>query len=144
MWLDNLKDLKKQTGMSSKTIAERTGLPERTVVRIFSGDTDNPYMDTLHRIVTVLGGSLDGVFADTKAVIATETLAEAKETANVLEAQRDLVAAENEMLKTKVAALTAEIDLISKELQHKEELLALHKYYQTHIGQLIKREGAEQ
>lgn len=140
MWLDNLKDLKKQTGMSSKTIAERTGLPERTVARIFSGDTDNPYMDTLHRIVTVLGGSLDEIFADTKAVIATETLVEAKETANVLEAQRDLIVAENEMLKTKVSALTAEIDLISKELQHKEELLALHKYYQTHIEQLVKKE----
>ena len=140
MWLDNLKDLKKQTGMSSKTIAERTGLPERTVARIFSGDTDNPYMDTLHRIITVLGGSLDEIFADTKAVIATETLVEAKETANVLEAQRDLIVAENEMLKTKVSALTAEIDLISKELQHKEELLALHKYYQTHIEQLVKKE----
>jgi L-rhamnose isomerase len=91
------------------------------------------YRETLRK-------SLDEIFADTKAVIATETLVEAKETANVLEAQRDLIVAENEMLKTKVSALTAEIDLISKELQHKEELLALHKYYQTHIEQLVKKE----
>ena len=48
MWLDNIKELKKAKGMSAKQIAEATKLPERTVTRIFSGDTDNPYVDTLH------------------------------------------------------------------------------------------------
>lgn len=141
MWLDNLKELKNKTRMSSKQIAELTNLPERTVNRIFSGDTDNPYVDTLHRIVTVLGGSLDDILADTKAVVATQSLVEIQESANVIEAQRDLIAVENEMLKAKVAALTAENELLTKELKHKEELLALHNYYQTHIEQLIKKEG---
>lgn len=129
MWLDNLKELKKKTGMSVKQIADKTNLPERTVNRIFSGDTDNPYVDTLHRIVTVLGGSLDDILADTKVVVATESLVEVKENANVVEAERDLILVENEMLKTKNAALTTEIELLKKELQHKEELLALHNYY---------------
>ena len=141
MWLENLKELKAKTKMSSKQIADMTKLPERTVKRIFSGDTDNPYVDTLHRIVTVLGGSLDDILADTKVVVATESLVEVKESANVMEAQRDLIAVENEMLKAKVAALTAENDLLSKELRHKEELLALHSYYKTHIEQLIKERG---
>lgn len=141
MWLENLKELRKKTNMTFKHIAEQTNLPERTVIRIFSGDTDNPYVDTLHRIVTVLGGSLDDILADTKAVVATETFVEAKESANVIEAQRDLIAVENEMLKAKVAALTAENELLTKELKHKEELLAVHKYYQTHLEQLAKKEG---
>lgn len=141
MWLENLKELKKKTGMSTKHIAELTNLPERTVIRIFAGDTDNPYVDTLHRIVTVLGGSLDDILTDSKAVVAHESLVEAKETADVMEAQRDLTAAENEVLKAKVAALTAENELLTKELKHKEELLALHKYYQTHIEQFLKKEG---
>lgn len=141
MWLDNLKELKKQTGMSVKQIAEKTNLPERTVTRIFSGDTDNPYVDTLHRIVTTLGGSLDDILADTKAVVATESLVEVQESANVIEAERDMIAVENEMLKAKVAALTAENDLLSRELKHKEELLALHNYYKIHIENLIKKEG---
>lgn len=140
MWLDNLKELKKQTKMSSKKIAEMTNLPERTVTRIFSGDTDNPYVDTLHRIVTVLGGSLDDILADTKAVVATESLVEVQETANVIEAERDLIAVENEMLKAKVAALSAEVDLLTKELKHKEELLALHNYYKVQIEQLTKKD----
>ena len=141
MWLDNLKDLKKKTGMTSKHIAEMTNLPERTVSRIFSGDTDNPYVDTLHRIVTALGGSLDDILADTKAVVATESLVVVQESANAMEAERNLIAVENEMLKAKVAALTAENEILSRELKHKEEILALHKFYQTHIEQIIKKEG---
>ena len=66
MWLENLKTLKKEKGLSIKQIADKTNLPERTVNRILSGETDNPYVDTLHRIVTVLGGSLDDILAEFK------------------------------------------------------------------------------
>lgn len=141
MWLDNLKELKKKTGMSSKQIAEMTNLPERTVNRIFSGDTDNPYVDTLHRIVTVLGGSLDDILTDSKVVVATESMVEIKETVEVISAQHDVMAVENEMLKTKVAALTTELELLKKELAHKDEIIALHNYYKTHIEQIVKKGG---
>ncbi len=141
MWLDNLKELKKAKGMTTKQIADATKIPESTIKRIFSGDTTDPYVTTIHRIVIVLGGSLDHILADTNAVLAPETLVEAKETANVAEAERDLIAVENEMLKAKNAALTTELELLKKELSHKEELLALHNYYKTHIEQLIKKEG---
>lgn len=129
MWLDNLKELKKLKGMSVKQISDKTNLPERTVNRIFSGDTDNPYVDTLHRIVTVLDGSLDDILADTKVVVATESLVEIKENANVIEAERDLITAENAILKDKVATLTAENDMLKMQLKHKEEIIALHNYY---------------
>jgi transcriptional regulator with XRE-family HTH domain len=129
MWLDNLKDLKKSTGMSSKQIAEKTGLPERTVARIFSGDTDSPYVDTLHRIVTILGGSLDDILADTKAVVTTESIVELKENVEVVEAERDLILKELDMLRAKTAAQEAEIALLRERLQHKEELLAVYNYF---------------
>ena len=141
MWLENLKELKKAKGMTSKQIADETKIPESTIKRIFAGDTDDPYVSTIHRIVMVLGGSLDHVLADTNAVLASETLVEAKETVGIAEAERDLIAVENDMLKAKNAALTTEIELLKKELQHKEELLALHNYYKTHIEQFLKREG---
>lgn len=129
MWLENLKELKKNKGMSTKQIAEATNLPERTVVRIFSGDTDSPYVDTLHRIVTALGGSLDDILADTKVVVGTENLAVLQENVNTTTAERDLVVAENSILKDKVAALTAENDMLKMQLKHKEEIIALHNYY---------------
>jgi transcriptional regulator with XRE-family HTH domain len=129
MWLDNLKELKKKTGMSAKQIADKTKLPERTVTRIFAGETDHPYVDTIHTIVTALGGSLNDIFADTKVVVATDELVEIKENIDAVEAEHDRILVENEMLKTKNAALSMEIELLKKELQHKEELLAVHNYY---------------
>jgi transcriptional regulator with XRE-family HTH domain len=130
MWLDNLKELKKMSGMSSKQIAEMTNLPERTVSRIFAGETDHPYADTLDLIVKALGNyDLGDIFADTKVIVATDELVEIKESVDIVEAEHDRILVENEMLKTKNSALTMEIELLKKELQHKEELLALHNYY---------------
>lgn len=129
LWLDNLKELKKLKGMSSKQIAEKTNLPERTITRIFSGETDNPYIDTLHRIVVALGGSLDDILADTKLVVGTEKMSVLKENVDSVTAELELVAAENKILKDKVTTLTAENDLLKMQLMHKEEIIALHNYY---------------
>ena len=138
MWLDNLKELKKSKGMTSAQIADATKIPEGTIKRIFSGDTTDPYVTTIHRIVTALGGSLDHILAETNAVLAPESIAEVREIADVVGAERNLIAAENERLKATVTAQRAEIELLQKELSHRDELLALHKYYKTHIEQLIK------
>lgn len=129
MWLDNLKDLKKRTGMSSKQIAEKTKLPERTISRIFAGESDHPYADTLDLIVKAMGYDLGDIFSDTKVVVATDELVGIKEAVDVVEAERDLTLVENEMLKAKVAAMTTEIELLKKEIQHKDEIIALHNYY---------------
>lgn len=102
MWLDNLKELKKKTGMSAKQISEKTNLPERTVSRILAGETDHPYADTLDLIVKALGYDLGDIFADTKVIVATDELVDIKETVDVVEAERDLIIVENEMLKARM------------------------------------------
>lgn len=129
MWLDNLKELKKNKGMTAKQIADATKIPESTIKRIFSGDTIDPYVSTIHRIVTVLGGSLDHILADTNAVLSTESLVEVKETAEIAEAERDLVLAELEMLRAKTIAQDTEIQLLKEKLHHKDELLAVYNYF---------------
>lgn len=129
MWLDRLKELKKQAGMSNKQIAESIFSSEKTVHRIFSGENDNPYLDTLDRIAKALGSSLDYIFSDTKVVIGEENLATSQENLAVATAERDLIAAENAVLKEKVAALTAENNLLTLQLKHKEEIIAIHNYY---------------
>ena len=129
MWLDKLRELRKQTGTSIKQVADKTRLPERTIARIFSGDTANPYVDTLHRIVTVLGGSLDDILADTKMVVGESNLATLQENVDVVTAERDLIVAENAILKDKVATLTAENDMLKMEIKHKDEIIAIHNYY---------------
>lgn len=129
MWLDNLKELRKSSGMSLKQIADATKIPESTVKRIFGGETSDPYVFTIQRIVHALGGSLDHVLADTNAVLAPESIVEVKENAEAIEAKNELINVNNKMLEAKVAALETEIELLKRELQHKEELLAVHNYY---------------
>lgn len=138
MWLENLQELKKKTGMTVKQIAEKTRLPERTINRILSGETDHPYADTLDLIVKAMGYDLGDIFSDTKVVIATDELVGIKEAVDVVEAERDLILVENEMLKAKNAALTTENELLRKEVQHKDELLALHNYYKSVISGMAK------
>lgn len=129
MWLDNLKELKRKTGMSTKHIADMTNLPERTVARIFSGDTDNPYVDTLRRIVAVLGGSLDDLFAESKTMVANTDLVSLQTEYDKLLNDVSVLQAENVVLKDKLVSLEAENDRLRLTLAHKEEIISLHNYY---------------
>ena len=131
MWRDRILQEKARLGKTSKAMSESTKghLPERTISRILAGETENPRIDTIIELGASVGLTPQELFADSNVVVATETLAEVKETANVIEAERDLISVENDMLKTKVSALTSELELLKRELMHKDELLAFHKYY---------------
>lgn len=134
MWLDNLKELKKDKGLTAKQIAEATNIPESTIKRIFSGDTENPYVDTLRRIVTVLGGSLDDLFAETKIVVANTGLIELQEKYDKLLGEYSNLEAENIALRDKTAFLEGEVKRLevataycNKVISLQEEIIALHK-----------------
>lgn len=141
MWLDRLKELKAQTGMSNKMIAEKTFSSEKTIDRIFSGKNDNPYIDTLDRIAKAFGSSLDYIFSDTKVVIGEQNLATLQENLNtsvaeieLLKAELDLLKAENNVLKDKNVSLSTENDLLRIKLEHKDEVIALHNYYNKRLA----------
>lgn len=128
MWLDNLKELKKAKGMTYEQISESSKTPLSTVKRIFQGDSE-PLASTLHRIVAALDGSLDYILADATVVLSPQTLVEVKENAEAMEAEKEVIEVKNDMLEAKVAALTLENELLKKELQHKDELLAVYNYF---------------
>lgn len=129
MWLDILKALKKEQNLSVKQLSEMTNLPERSIARIFSGDTSNPYMTTLIPIVNALGVSLDYVFSDSKVVVANETVVELQENVETVNSEKDILLAENKILQDKVNNLEKELELTKMKLMHKEELLAVHNFY---------------
>jgi transcriptional regulator with XRE-family HTH domain len=129
MWLDNLKELKKEKGICAKDLAEKAGLPEKTVVRILSGKTASPYIDTLDRLATALGCEIGDILAGTKAVVGDSNLSALQEKADKLQAENELLIAETAILQEKVNALNAETELLKMKLMHKEELLAVHNYY---------------
>lgn len=129
MWLDRLRELKKQTGMSDKQIAEIAFTSEKTVCRIFAGKNDNPHYDTLDRIAKALGTTMEYICSDSNVVIGDTTLATLQENVNVISAERDLILAEKSILQDKLSALEAEVNLLKLELKHKDEIISLHNYY---------------
>lgn len=136
MWLDIIKERRKELGYTVKYIAEESKLPERTVSRVFSGETALPYADTLYRIAIVLDLSLDELLADSKSVVGSKNYVvlheeNTKLTNEVekLNGELALLSAENSVLKDKVGVLTTENDILRLKLEHKEEIISLHNYY---------------
>lgn len=129
MWLDVIKTLRKEKGLSVKQLAEMTNLPERSIARIFNGETTNPYMTTLIPIVNALGVSLDYVFSDSKVVVATETVVELQETVEEVKAEKNLVVTDYELLLDKYNGLEKELERTKTELAYTKKLLAVHEYY---------------
>ena len=136
MWLDRIKERRKELGYTVKYISQEAKVPERTVSRIFSGETALPYADTLYHIAVVLDLSLDELLADSKSVVGNQhyiTLHQDIDTLTTeverLNGELALLCAENSVLKDKVGVLTTENDILRLKLEHKEEIIALHNYY---------------
>ncbi len=136
MWLDNLLEIKKEKNMSTKMIAERSNLPEKTVTRVLSGRTTNPYIDTLDRIATALGCTIGDILAGTKAVVGNDSLSTLQSNIDILTserdsaiAERDLLLADNAILQDKNKALSAEVDLLKMQIMYKDKIIATHEYY---------------
>ena len=136
MWVNRLNERRKELGYGVKCVAEGVKLPERTVSRIFSGETQSPYIDTIKPIADFLDISLDELFADSGTVVGGKKYAilhQENENLKIeverLNSQLALVVAENSVLNDKVFVLTNENDILKLKLEHKEEIIAIHNYY---------------
>ena len=129
MWLDRLKELKKESKMSCKDIADKSLYSERTVIRIFSGENTHPNIDTIAKIAKVLGSSLEEIFSETKMVVGDQSLADLQKQIEVVTAENQMLTAENAVLKDRINTLVADNNLMTLQLKHKDEIIALHNYY---------------
>lgn len=59
MWLDRLKEMKNKSGLTTRQIAEQSGLPEPTLVKLFAGVTKDPKLTTVQQLVHFFGHTLD-------------------------------------------------------------------------------------
>lgn len=59
MWYDALKSMKKKSGMTTAEIAEKSGVPEPTLEKLFAGKTRTPTLPTLSKLVHLFGYTLD-------------------------------------------------------------------------------------
>lgn len=63
--VDRLRELRLKTGMSYQQVAAKSGYPESTVTRIFSGKTPNPTVATVIAMWKAMGGTATDLFDDT-------------------------------------------------------------------------------
>ena len=109
-WRVALNDLKDRTpGATYKGIGDKIHEPERTVYRVFTGDTKNPGVDLIRRIISALGGSMAEVFGEGGAYIASQDIVNLQIQYDELKASYDRLLEENKLLQTKNAELTDEL-----------------------------------
>lgn len=135
MWLDKLNEMKKTTGTRTKFLAEQMHRSERTISRMLSGEASID-MNELQTMVSLMGGALEDIFDGSDFKLPnSETNSLRKEIEAMtkkieeLEAVIALLKAENDVLLAKNNALTAESDVLRLTLSHKDEIIALHNFY---------------
>ena len=125
MWREKIIEAKKAQGISTKIMSERIGrhLPERTISRILSGETEFPRVDTILELGASVGLSAQEIFAETTSVVSDINLAALQAEIETLKTERDSAIAENAVLKDKIDTLKDKIDTL------KDEIIAVHNYY---------------
>ena len=60
-WFEKLRTLKAASNMSMREIAVKSGIPEPTLEKIFSGATKSPGVNTIQSLVHALGYTLNDI-----------------------------------------------------------------------------------
>ena len=131
MFRERILEEKKRLNLSAKTMSDtsRLHLPEETIHRVLSGKTSDPGISTVLDLAETVGLKHSEVFMDAPLAAEFKAFLDLKSMSKETEAERIRIIAENENLKTTNAGLVDRIRVLEMELSHKEELLALHNYY---------------
>ena len=131
MFRERILEEKKRLNLSAKTMADTSGLhlPEETIRRVLTGKTADPGISTVLDLAEAVGLKPYEAFMDATLASEFKAFLELKSRSEETEAERIRIIAENENLKATNAGLVDRIRVLEMQLSHKEELLALHNYY---------------
>ena len=133
MYRERVNEQKKILHISNKTISERSklNLPEETISRFLSNKAHDAHMSTFLDVCEAVELKPYEAFMDAITAAQFKLFLETR--------LSDIDnAAELEMLRAKTAAQEAEISLLKERIQHKDEIIAVHNYYQTVINGMAK------
>ena len=123
MWLEKIIETKKSKNITSKMMSEKTQIPVETITRILHGKTEFPRIDTVLELGASVGLTPWELFAESTFIIGD------KAEVDRLNTELAIAQAEIAVLKDKVAVLSNENDILKLKLEHKEEIISLHNYY---------------
>lgn len=131
MFRDRILEEKKRLNISVKTMADtsRLHLPEETISRFLSGKTANPGIETFVDMAETVGLKPYEAFMDATLAAEFRAFLELKSRSEETEAERIRIVAENENLKSTNTGLVDRIRVLEMELKHKDEIIALHNFY---------------
>lgn len=140
--VDRLKALKAKTGMTALEISEKSGIPESTVTRIFSGKTANPTVATIVAIYKAMGGTAAEIFGDDVRVnVVSEVSPTSKESAELITLYKETIKTKDRYIKVLSIALAVLIAFIMAVVLI--DLLNGHfgfvRYLQGHTMEILKR-----
>ena len=128
MWLERIIDAKQRQNISTKTMSERSRIPENTIKRILTKKTENPYIDTVLSLGAAVGLSAMELFSETTVVLGDSNLVTLQKeldqaNATVLSLSEEVarLTDENVGLRNNVVFLTTQISA------HKDEIISLYK-----------------
>lgn len=131
MFRERILEEKKRLNISARTMSDtsRLRLPEETVSRVLSGKTADPGISTVLDIAETVGLKPYEAFMDSTLATEFKAFLELKSRSEETEAERIRIIAENENLKVTNAGLVDRIRVLEMQLSHKEEIIAIHNYY---------------
>lgn len=128
MWRERIIEAKQRQTISTKTMSERSRVPENTIKRILAGKTDNPYVTTVLALGASVGLSSAELFSETTFVLGDNSLATlqkeldlAQSTVASLTDEVVRLTDENVALRDKALSLAAEVSA------NKDEIISLYK-----------------
>lgn len=150
MWRDKVNEARKAKNITIKMMSEKVRLPEQTITRILTGKTATPRIDTVLDLGASVGLSPWELFSETTSVLGDKTLImlqeeldQANAALTALQSEFAVLSEENTGLKLEKVSLQAEIDLLRMKLEHKEEIIALHNYYNSVVGGYKTNKGGD-
>lgn len=132
MWLESVNKKISEKGITIKQIAAESYLSEKTVKRILTGASKSPSMANVIAIVQCVGCSLDEVFeifVGTQAVLGDENLVKLQQECETYKEQLSNANQEILDLKQKCTELEIDLRIAKKEIELKDQIIAVHDYY---------------
>ena len=121
MWRDKLIEIKKEKGITTKMMSERSGITVETITRILNSQhakTESPRIDTIIDLCNALEVDIWEIF-----YMGDKSFVSLQAEISTLKSERDILLAENGALKAKVELLRDKVDSL------KDEIISTHNYY---------------
>lgn len=137
MWRERIIETKKAKGISTKTMAETSNIPAETITRILHDGakrTEAPRIDTVLELGASVGLEPWEIFIDSALREDIKNVLLLRTEVDRLNTELTLAQSELAVSKDKVGVLTAENEILRLKLEHKEEIISLHNYYNNKLN----------